>query len=514
MTNFKNTEILYVIDTIAREKSINADELYNALEGVIESTAKMQYGNSENIDVRLDKKSGHIAIYRILRVVTDEEYEKIEDRAGLISITLARAIRKDIEVGEAIEEVLPSLDMSRMSAYTAKKLIVEKLKGIEIEKHYNQLQDKVGEIVQGMIKTIDKRGATVMIDGVEGYIPRSQMIKSDNFKAGDRMKAYLIKIEKGQYEVMMSLSRTCGEFLGKLMKNEVPEMQDGLIQIKAIVRDPGSKAKVSVYAPDRTIDSVGSCVGVKGSRIQAVISELGGERIDVIRWAPELSQYIMNCFQPVPLLRVIIDAQHNSVTIVVMDKDLSPVIGRQGQNIKLTSRLLDMSINVNPERRIVDTNNADVVLHKLMDALDIDDLLAHLLLSEGYKTPEEIIKAGEGKIAKIDGLDEAIANELILRAQEHIEQRDDDELDKPIASASPQPKHRDVKHEEDEVTFIISEIRNALQHAGINSLQAIAEMSSEELQEVLEESNVFIQKEKLEMVIMNLREKLFFNLTS
>lgn len=514
MTNFKNTEILYVIDKIAREQGISPDELFNALEGVMKATAKMQYGASENIDVRIDRRSGSINLYRILKVITDQEYAEVEDRSGLIALSLAIKTRSDIVPGEAIEEELPSLDMSRMSAYTTKKLIAEKLKEIQIEKHYNQLQDKVGEIVQCIIKAIDKRGATVMIDGVEGYIPRSQMIKSDNFKAGDRMKAYLIKIERGQYELMMSLSRTCGEFLGKLMKNEVPEMQDGLIQIKAIVRDPGSKAKVSVYAPDRTIDSVGSCVGIKGSRIQAVISELGGERIDVIRWAPDLSQYIINCFHPLQLLKVIVDEEHNSIDIEVMDKDLSPVIGRQGQNIKLTSRLLDMSINVNPERHIVETNNADIVLHKLMEALDIDDLLAHLLLSEGYKTPEEMIKAGEAKIAKIDGLDEAIANELILRAQEYIEQRDEDESEKPIASASPQPKQRDIKNEEDEVTFIINEIRNALQHAGINSLQAIAEMSSEELQEILEESNVFIQKEKLEMVIMNLREKLFFNLTN
>ena len=503
-----------MIDSIAREKSISADELFNALEGVIEATAKMQYGASENIDVRLNRKSGNMELYRILRVVSDDEYEAVQDRMGLIPLTLARKIRNDIVPGEAIEEALPPLDMSRMSAHTAKKLIAEKLKEIEIEKHYNQLQDKVGEIVQGMIKNIDKRGATVMVDGVEGYIPRSQMIKSDNFKAGDRMKAYLMKIEKGQYEVMMTLSRTCGEFLGKLMKNEVPEMQDGLIEIKAIVRDPGSKAKIAVYSPDRTIDAVGSCVGVKGSRIQAVISELGGERIDVVRWAPELSQYIINCFNPVQLLRVAVDEEHNSIDIEVMDKDLSPIIGRQGQNIKLTSRLLDMSINVNPERHVVEINNSDEVLHKLMEALDIDDLLAHLLISEGYKTPQEMIKAGEAKIAKIDGLDESIANELILRAQEHIEQSDEEELDKPIASASPQPKQREVKNEENEVSFIINEIRNALQHAGITTLQAIAEMSVDELQEILEESNVFIPKEKLEMVIMNLRQKLFFNITS
>jgi len=347
------------------------------------------------------------------------------------------------------------------------------------------------------------------------------MIKSDNFKVGDRMKVYLIKIEKGQYEVIMTLSRTCGEFLSKLMANEVPEIQDGLIEIKAIVRDPGSKAKVVVYSPDRTIDSVGSCVGVKGSRIQSVISELGGERIDVIRWAPELSQYIINCFHPIQLLRVLVDEEHRSIDVEVMDKDLSPIIGRQGQNIKLTSRLLDMSINVNPERNVVETNNEDEVLHKLMNALDIDDLLAHLLISEGYKTPQEMIKAGEMKIAKIDGLDEVIASELLLRAQEYIEQRDESEqdnnnqehYDKPIASASPQPKQRENKNDENEVTFIVNEIRNALQHSGINSLQAIAEMSVDELQEILEASNVFINRDKLSMVIMNLREKLFFNLT-
>lgn len=512
MKNFKNTEILYVIDAIAREKAINSDELFNALEEVIKATAKMQYGESENIEVRLDKKSGHIELFRSLKVVTDQDYEESDDRSGLISLTVAKKIKNDVQIDEIVEDELPQLDMSRMSAYTAKKLIVEKLKEIEIEKHYTQLQDKVGEIVQCIVRNIDKRGATVIVDGVEGYIPRSQMIKSDNFKAGDRMKAYLVKIEKGLYEVIMTLSRTSGEFLGKLMFNEVPEMQDGLIEIKAIVRDPGSKAKVSVYASDRTIDAVGSCVGVKGSRIHAVISELGGERIDVVRWAPELHQYIINCFHPIQLIKFSVDEEYNSVNIEVMDKDLSPVIGRQGQNIKLLSRLLDMSINVNPERYSVDTHSSDDALQKLMESLDIDDLLAHLLISEGYKTPQDIIKAGESKVAKIDGLDEAIADELILRAQEYIAQNEEES---PIATAPPQSfQSQTRKQEEDEIIFIIQEIKNALHHAGINSSQAIADMSVDELQETLEASNVFIKREKLEKVIMNLREKLFFNLSN
>ncbi len=514
MKNFKNTEILYVIETIAREKAINPDELFGALEEVIKSTAKMQYGVSENIDVRLDRKSGDIELYRVLNVVTDSDYEAAEDRSGIIPLSLAKRERPNIEVGNVIEEELPMLDMSRMSAYTAKKLIVEKLKTIEIDKHYNQLHGRVGEIVHCIIRAIDKRGATVLVDGVEGYIPRSQMIKSDNFKSGDRMKAYLIRIEKGQYEVIMTLSRTCGEFLGKLMLNEVPEMQDGLIEIRAIVRDPGSKAKVAVFAPDRNIDAVGSCIGIRGSRIQAVISELGGERIDVVRWAQDYDQYIINCFHPVQLLKVNVDEEHNSVDIEVMDKDLSPVIGRQGQNIKLVSRLIDMSINVNPERNIVESHNSEEVLNKLMEALDIDDLLAHLLISEGYKTPQEIIKAGQSKIAKIEGLDDAIADELILRAQEAVEQSEDDGDIGPIASAKPKQEVKQNEKDEDEMSFIINEIKNALYHSGVTNLQTIADMSADELQEVLEESNVFIKREKLERVIMDLREKLFFNLSN
>ncbi len=512
MEKFKNTEILYVIDAIAREKAINTEELFNALEGVITATAKMQYGASENIKVRLDKKTGNIDLYRELKVVTDDEYEELDNRSDIIALTLAQKIKSNVQPNDVIEDELPQLDMSRISAYTAKKLIVEKLKEIEIEKHYNQLQDKVGEIVQGIIRNIDKRGATVVIDGVEGYIQRSQMIKSDNFKTGDRMKAYLVKIERGIYEVIMTLSRTNGEFLGKLMRNEVPEMQDGLIEIKAIVRDPGSKAKVAVYAPDKTIDAVGSCIGVKGSRIHAVISELGGERIDVVRWASDLSQYIINCFHPVQLLKVLVNEEQNNVDIEIMDKDLSPVIGRQGQNIKLVSRLIDMSININPERYTVDTGNADKILHKLMTALDIDDLLSHLLISEGYRTPQDIIKAGEAKIARIEGLDETIADELILRAQEYIAQHEEE--DTSIAVAVPQNMKNNPQKEEDEMVFIIQEIKNALHYAGINSLQAIADMSVDELQETLEESNVFIKKDKLEKVIMNLREKLFFNLSN
>ncbi len=514
--SFKNTEILYVIDAIAREKSINVDDLFSALEEVIKTTAKTQYGNSENICVRLDKKTGNVELYRSIEVVSDADFKDAEDKSHIISLKEAKKKNPDIELGEAIEDHLPPLDMSRMSAYVAKGLIVTKLKELEINKQYDQLKDRVGEIVQGMIRSIDKKGATLLIEGIECYISRSHMIRGDSFKAGDRMKAYLVKVEKAPNEIVLQLSRTHGEFLSKLMKNEVPEMQDGLIEVKSVIRDPGSRAKVAVYSPDKDIDPIGSCIGIKGSRIQAVTAELSGERIDVVRWSPDDAQYIINCFAPIQLLRIIMDEDNNNADIEVMDKDLSAVIGRQGQNIKLISKLTGVHINVNAERErnLVQESSSDEHLERLMNALDIDELLAQLLISEGYKTAASIIKAGEAKIAQIEGLDEAIAGELVLRAQEYIAQNDESEDEKAITPAALTQRPDSRKKAEDENSILMKDIRNTLAHAGITSLQAIAEMSGEELEEILEGSNLHIPRHKLDEIVMNLRNKLFFNVSN
>lgn len=508
---FKNTEILYVIDAIAREKSINSDELFAALEEVIKSTAKMQYGTSDDISVKLDKKTGKMELYRKLTIVSNIDYEKADDKAKIVALDTAKKLKADAVVDDVLEEELPPLDMSRMSAYIAKKLIVEKLKELEINRQYDQLKNRVGEIVLCTIRTSDRRGATVVVEGIEGYIPRSQMLRGDNFKIGDRMKAYLVKIEKGTHEVAMTLSRTHNDFLSKLIRNEVPEIQDGLIEIKAIVRDPGSKAKVAVYAPDKVIDAVGSCIGVKGSRIQSVISELCGERIDVVRWSPDIGQYIINCFYPIQLLKVFVDEESHSVDIEAMNKDLSAVIGRQGQNIRLISRLTNMNINLN--RHADEGDNDDKVLSALMQALDIDDLLAHLLISEGYKSPSDIMHAGAENIGKIEGLDEVIAQELVLRASENLANKNESETAaESLAAAKPPQTNKSEHKPEDDIPFIINEIKHALHHAGVTNLQSIAEMSVDELQQILKESNLHVSKENLTRLIMNLREKLFFNI--
>ncbi len=515
--SFKNTEILYVIDAIAREKSINTDDLFLALEEVIKATTKAQYGNVENICVRMDKKTGNVDLYRAIKVVSDEDFEEAEDKFAVIALSAAKKQNQDISIDDIIEDPLPPLDMSRNTAHMAKGLIISKLRELEINKQYDQLKDRVGDIVQGSVKSIDKKGATLAIEGSEFYISRSHMIKGDNFKTGERMKVYLVKIEKSKSDIVMHLSRTHNDFLSKLLKNEVPEIQDKLIEIKDVVRDPGSRAKVAVYSSDKSVDPIGSCIGIKGSRVQAVTAELAGERIDIVRWSPDNAQYVINCFAPIQILKIIMDEENNSADIEVMDKDLSPVIGRQGQNIKLISKLTSIHVNVNAERETTKNNEASNTndLSELMNALDIDELLAQLLFSEGYKTINTIIIAGESKIAQVEGLDESIAQELVLRAQEYIAQNDEI-VEETQTTAIEIPSHdhkidKDRTQENDSV-LLMKEIRNALGHAGISNLQSIAEMSGEELQGILEESNVIISRDKLDDIIMKLRDEIFFNL--
>jgi N utilization substance protein A len=516
--NIKNREALSIISLVASEKSINADDVFAALEEAIKATTKAQYGNVENICVRMDKKTGNIELYRAIKVVSDEDFEVAEDQSIVIALSVAKKHDKNINIDDIIEDPLPPLDTSRSTAQIAKGLIASKFKELEINTQYEQLKDRVGDIVQGLVRSIDKKGATLFIEGSEFFMSRSHMIKGDNFKNGDRMKVYLVKVEKSKNEIIMHLSRTHNDFLSKLLKNEVPEIQDQLIEIKDIIRDPGSRAKVAVYAADKSVDPIGSCIGIKGSRVQAVTSELAGERIDIVKWSPDTAQYIINCFAPIQILKIIMDEEHNSADIEVMDKDLSAVIGRQGQNIKLISKLTGVHVNVNAGRNAsrnndeIDINN----LSELMHALDIDELLAQLLFTEGYKTVNSLIKAGEHKIAQVEGLDEGIAQELILRAQEYIAQNDEiiDE-NSPIINPAETPAYddkpvRDKVQDNDNLT-LMKEIRNALGHAGISNLRSIAEMSGEELQSILEESNVYIPRSKLDEIIMKLRNEIFFN---
>ncbi len=506
-TNFNNLEIIYIANSISSEMGINPEDLFTALAEVIKATARVQYGQFIEMEVIIDRKTGGIKLYRTMEVLTDQDYELNEERAKFIPLTEARKIRPDITVGEIISDELPPLDMSRMTAYTAKGLIITKLRELEINRQYNQLANKVGEIVQGVVRSLDKKGATISIDGIEAYISRSHMIKGDNYRPGDRIKVHLVKLEKSPYDLIMHLSRTHNEFLSKLLYNEVPEIQDNLIEIKGVVRDPGSRAKIAVFSPDRLIDPVGSCIGIKGSRIQGVIGELSGERIDVIRWHSDLEQYLVNCFIPVQVLKVAIDEENNSAEIQVMDKDLSSVIGRHGQNIKLISKLTNLQINVYSQSHFnQEESEEEDDLTRLTNSLDIDELLAQLLIAEGLPTPEAIIKAGEDKIAEIEGLDESIAAELVLRATESLEDKPD------FTSTIPTPiQAKKIQPEEDSIA-LMQEIRKTLHHAGINSLQAIAEMSVDELQSLLEESNIIVPKTKLEEVISDLRQKLFFNL--
>jgi N utilization substance protein A len=510
-TNFKNTEILHVIDAISREKAIQSEDLFTALEEVIKSTARAQYGQFIEMEVVLDKKTGNINLYRTMEVLSDEDYEATsEERPKFISLTEAQKVNPEIAIGEKISSELPPLDMSRMTAYTAKGLIITKLRELEINRQYNQLIDKVGEIVQGVVMSLDKKGATLSIDRVEAYISRSHMIKGDNYRQGDRIKVYLVKVEKTPYDLIMHLSRTHNEFLAKLLYNEVPEIQDGLIEVKGVMRDPGSRAKLAVYSPDRMIDPVGSCIGIKGSRIQGVISELSGERIDVIRWHPDLEQYLVNCFLPVQVLKVLIDEENNKAEIQVMDKDLSSVIGRQGQNIKLISKLANLQINVYSQshfNNLEELDESEDEVTKLINALDIDELLAQLLISEGLFSPEDIMRAGEDRISEIEGLDEAIASELVLRAKESLEERPSF-ISLPSSHATRKPS------QEDDTISLMNEIRKTLHHAGITNLQALADMSVDELQGLLAEANVTVPRSKLEEIISDLREKLFFHLAA
>ncbi|MCC0021677.1 MAG: transcription termination/antitermination protein NusA [Nitratireductor sp.] len=418
-------ELLQIADAVAREKSIDRSIVIEAMADAIGKAARSRYGQETNVKVEIDPKTGDIKLQRLLEVV-----ENVEDYTTQIPLDLARDKNPNAEIGDHIAEQLPPMDFGRIAAQSAKQVIVQKVREAERDQQFEEFKDRIGEIVNGTVKRVEYGNVIVDLGKGEAIIRRDETIPRENFRYGDRVRAYIYDVRREQRGPQIFLSRTHPQFMAKLFNMEVPEIYDGVIEIKSVARDPGSRAKIAVMSNDSSVDPVGACVGMRGSRVQAVVGELQGEKIDIIPWSPDAASFIVNALQPAEVAKVVLDEEAQRIDVVVPDDQLSLAIGRRGQNVRLASQLTGWDIDIMTEQEESERRQQEFTenTNAFMDALNVDEMVAQLLASEGFSSIEEVAYVDSDEISTIEGFDEGTAEELQARAREFLE-RQEQELD-------------------------------------------------------------------------------------
>jgi N utilization substance protein A len=411
-------ELLQIADAVAREKSIDRRIVITAMEDAIQKAAKSRYGAETDVRAEIDEKTGDIRLQRLMEVV-----DLVEEPAAQIAVEDARTRNPAAQVGDYISEALPPLEYGRIAAQSAKQVIMQKVREAERDRQYEDYKDRIGEIVNGTVKRVEYGNVIVDLGRGEAIIRRDEMIPRETFRYGDRVRAYVYDVRREQRGPQIFLSRTHPQFMAKLFTMEVPEIYDGIIEIKSVARDPGSRAKIAVLSRDSSIDPVGACVGMRGSRVQAVVGELAGERIDIIPWSPDAATFIVNALQPAEVTKVVLDEDAERIEVVVPDDQLSLAIGRRGQNVRLASQLTGWDIDIltedeESERRQKEFQDRTQLF---IDALDVDEMVAQLLASEGFASIEDVAYVELDEVASIEGFDEETAEELQARAREYLE---------------------------------------------------------------------------------------------
>ena len=411
-------ELLQIADAVAREKSIDKGLVLSAMEDAIQRAARSRYGAENEIRAQIDPKTGEISLRRLLQVV-----EKVENDATEILLADARHVNPEAKPGDFISEPLPPVDFGRIAAQNAKQVIVQKVRDAERERQYEEFKDRVGEVINGVVKRVEYGNIVVDMGRGEGFVRRDEGLPRENFRTGDRIRAYIFDVRREQRGPQIFLSRSRPEFMAKLFAQEVPEIYDGIVEIVSVARDPGSRAKIAVISKDSSVDPVGACVGMRGSRVQAVVNELQGEKIDIIPYTSEAASFIVNALAPAEVAKVVLDEDSQRIEVVVPDEQLSLAIGRRGQNVRLASQLTGWDIDIMTEAEESERRQKEFTARteRFMEALDVDEMLAQLLASEGFDLVEEVAYVDVAEIASIEGLDEATAEEIQTRAREYLE---------------------------------------------------------------------------------------------
>ncbi len=463
-------ELLQVADAVAREKGIERDEVLEAMEQAIQRAGRSKYGHEHDIRADIDRKTGEIRLRRYRQVV-----EAVENEATQILLEDARARDPELKPGDFLIEELPPIDFGRIAAQTAKQVIVQKVREAERKRQYEEYKGRKGEIVNGLVKRVEFGNVTVDLGRAEALLRRDETLPRETFRTGDRVRALVLDVREEQRGPQIFLSRTHPDFMAKLFAQEVPEIYDNIIEIKAVARDPGSRAKIAVLSNDSSIDPVGACVGMRGSRVQAVVSELQGEKIDIIPWSPDPATFVVNALAPAEVAKVVLDEDTHRIEVVVPDDQLSLAIGRRGQNVRLASQLTGWDIDILTEAEESERRSEEFRTRSQMfiDALDVDDVIAHLLVTEGFTEVEEVAFVPLEDLASIEGFDEDVARELRERAQAYLAEQNE--------KLTARRRELGVSDELAAIEGLTPAMLVALGEKGIKTLDDLADLSTDEL---------------------------------
>src|SRR5687768_5297481 len=463
-------ELIAIADAVAREKLIDKAIVIEAMEDAIQRAARARYGAENDIRAKLDPVTGDLRLWRVVEVV-----EEVDDHFKQVSLKDAEKLQPGAALGDFIVDPLPPIEFGRIAAQAAKQVIFQKVREADRERQYAEFKDRAGEIITGVVKSVEFGHIVVNLGRAEGVIRRDQQIPRELMRVGDRVRALILSVRSETRGPQIFLSRAHPDFMKKLFAQEVPEIYDGIIEIKAAARDPGSRAKIGVISHDSSIDPVGACVGMKGSRVQAVVQEMQGEKIDIIPWSEDLATFVVNALQPATVARVVIDEEESRIEVVVPDDQLSLAIGRRGQNVRLASQLTGSAIDILTEADASEKRQREFVERSelFQNELDVDETLSQLLVAEGFGALEEVAYVEVSEIASIEGFDEELAAELQSRAQEALDRRE--------ATNREERRGLGVEDALAELPYLTEAMLVTLGKAGIKTLDDLADLATDEL---------------------------------
>jgi transcription termination/antitermination protein NusA len=472
-TSYPRPELLQVADTVARDKGIDRDEVLQAMEQAIQKAGRSKYGLEYDIRAEIDRKNGEIKLMRFREVA-----DPVENEATQIAVTEAKHLNPEAEIGDFLTDPLPPIDFGRIAAQTAKQVIVQRVRDAERQRQYKEFKDRVGEIVNGLVKRVEFGNVVVDLGRAEAILRRDELLPRESFRQGERVRAYIYDVRQEVRGPQIFLSRTHPQFMAKLFAQEVPEIYDGIIEIKAVARDPGSRAKIAVISNDSGIDPVGACVGMRGSRVQAVVAELQGEKIDIIPWSQDPATFVVNALAPAEVAKVVMDEEQRRIEVVVPDEQLSLAIGRRGQNVRLASQLTGWDIDILTEAEESERRQEEFRTRSKMfiEALDVDDVIAHLLVTEGFTSVEEVAFVPVQELASVEGFDEEIASELQQRARVFLEEQNE--------RFETRRKELGVSDEIAAINGMTPALLVAVGEKGVKALDDLADLAADELIEM------------------------------
>jgi len=477
-------ELLQIADAVARDKSIDKSIVISAMEDAIQKAAKTRYGSENEIKAEIDPRTGQTNLARLLEVV-----EVVENEAVEIDLASAKKKNKEAQIGDFISEELPPIEFGRIAAQSAKQVIFQKVRDAERDRQFEEFKDKIGEVISGIVKRVEYGNVVVDLGRNEAVIRRDELIPRESYRSGDRVLAYILDVRRELRGPQIFLSRTNNQFMAKLFMQEVPEIYDGIVEIISVARDPGSRAKIAVYTSDNSIDPVGACVGMRGSRVQSVVNELQGEKIDIVKWNPDVASFVISSLAPAEATKVVLDEDIERIEVVVPDDHLSLAIGRRGQNVRLASQLTKWDIDIlteaeESERRQNEFKEKSQIF---IEALDVDEVIAQLLFSEGFMAVEDLVYVETSEISSIEGFDEDTAIEIQSRAKTFMEQE--------VHKQEQRRKDLGVSDELVQIEGMTANMLVVLGENNIKSLDDFAGFSTDELYGWIEKTELGSKKQ-------------------